>query len=89
MVVENNKQFLQPDSNNNYSQYKEWINGVNSTGKQIEPDTVSDERVKKFITNSVDGDDILRKIMMLNFVSNGIIDKSLADIYILKRMIKG
>lgn len=90
MVVENNKQFLQPDSNNNnYSQYKEWINGVNSTGKQIEPDMISDERVKKFITNSVDGDDILRKIMMLNFVSNGIIDKSLADIYILKRMIKG
>ncbi len=89
MVTENNKQFLQPDSNNNYSQYKEWVNGVNSTGKQIEPDAVSDERVKKFITNSVDGDDILRKIMMLNFVSNGIIDKGLADIYILKRMIKG
>ena len=78
--------YLQPDS---YSQYKGWLNQVNSTGKQIEPDMVSDERVKKFITNSVDGDDILRKIMMLNFVSNGIIDKSLADIYILKRMIRG
>lgn len=88
MVTENS--FLQPDSksNNKYSKYKEWLNNINSTGKQIESDTVSDERVKRFIVDSVGNDDILRKIMMLNFISDGIIDKSLADIYILKRMVQ-
>lgn len=89
MVTENS--FLQPDSKSNnskYSKYKEWLNNINSTGKQIESDTVSDERVKRFIVDSVGNDDILRKIMMLNFVSDGIIPKSLADIYILKRMVQ-
>lgn len=77
--------YLQPDS---YSQYKGWLNQVNSTGEQVNFNAESDERVKKFITTSVDSDDILRKVMMLGFVTNGIIDKSLADIYILKRMVR-
>ena len=85
MVSTENRQFLVPESR---QEYKDWLSKTNSTGNAITPDTVSDERVKKFLIDSVDGDDILRKILMLNFVSNHLIDKNLADIYILKRMVK-
>lgn len=70
-----------------YQNYKSWLTGINSTGNQPEFNAESDARVKKFVVDSVGGDDILRKIMMLNFISDGIIDKSLADIYIMKRLV--
>ena len=70
-----------------YQNYKTWLTGLNSTGNQPEFNAESDARVKKFVVDSVGGDDILRKMMMLNFISDGIIDKSLADIYIMKRLV--
>lgn len=75
-----------------YKQYRSWLEGINSTGNQLEqtPEMVtSDARVKKFVVDSVGGDDILRKVMMLNFVTDNIIDKGLADIYIMKRLVNG
>lgn len=73
----------------NYQTYKSWLQGINSTGNQPEFNAESDARVKKFVTTTIGGDDILRKMMMLNFVANGIIDSSLADIYIMKKLING
>ena len=72
-----------------YQNYKTWLTGLNSTGEQPQFNAESDARVKKFFVDSVGGDDILRKMMMLNFVTDGIIDKSLADIYIMKRLVNG
>lgn len=70
-----------------YQNYKTWLTGVNSKGEQPQFNAESDARVKKFVVDSVGGDDILRKMVMLNFVTDGIIDKSLADIYIMKRLV--
>lgn len=70
-----------------YQNYKTWLTGVNSKGEQPQFNAESDARIKKFVVDSVGGDDILRKMMMLNFISDNIIDKSLADIYIMKRLV--
>lgn len=70
-----------------YQNYKTWLTGLNSTGEQPQFNAESDARVKKFVVDSVGGDDILRKMMMLNFITDGIIDKSLADIYIMKKLV--
>ena len=72
-----------------YKEYRSWLQGINSTGEQPQFNAESDERVKNFVTTTIGGDDILRKMMMLNFVTDGIIDKSLADIYIMKKLING
>ena len=68
-----------------YQNYKTWLTGLNSKGEQ--PQFNAESRVKKFVVDSVGGDDILRKMMMLNFITDGIIDKSLADIYIMKKLV--
>ena len=70
-----------------YQNYKTWLTGLNSKGEQPQFNAESDARVKKFVVDSVGGDDILRKIMMLNFVTDGIIDKSLADVYIMRKLV--
>ena len=70
-----------------YQNYQTWLTGINSTGNQPQFNAESDARIKKYVVDSVGGDDILRKAMMLSFVGNGIIDKSLADVYIMKRLI--
>lgn len=72
---------------NDYKQYRSWLEGINSKGEQPQFNAESDARVKKFVVDSVGGDDILRKIMMLNFIKDNIIDKSLADIYIMKKLV--
>lgn len=72
-----------------YQNYKTWLTGLNSKGEQPQFNAESDARVKKFVVDSVGGDDILRKMMMLNFVTDNIIDKGLADIYIMKRLVNG
>ena len=72
-----------------YQNYKTWLTGLNSNGEQPQFNAESDARVKKFVVDSVGGDDILRKMMMLNFVTDNIIDKGLADIYIMKRLVNG
>ena len=91
MVVDN-KPFLASNatlSNNDYKGYRNWLNGVNSSGNQPNFDAESDLRIKKFTVDTFGGDDTIRKMLMLNFVSNGIIDKNLADIYILKGLQRG
>lgn len=70
-----------------YQNYKTWLTGLNSKGEQPQFNAESDARVKKFVVDSVGGDDILRKMMMLSFVSDNIIDKGLADIYIMKKLV--
>lgn len=72
-----------------YQNYKTWLTGLNSKGEQPQFNAESDARVKKFVVDSVGGDDILRKVMMLNFVTDNIIDKGLADLYIMKRLVNG
>ena len=70
-----------------YQNYKTWLTGLNSKGEQLQFNAESDARVKKFVVDSVGGDDILRKMMMLNFVTDNIIDKGLADIYIMRKLV--
>lgn len=70
-----------------YQNYKTWLTGLNSKGEQPQFNAESDARVKKFVIDSVGGDDILRKMMMLNFVTDNIIDKGLADIYIMRKLV--
>ena len=70
-----------------YQNYKAWLTGLNSKGEQPQFNAESDARVKKFVVDSVGGDDILRKMMMLNFVTDNIIDKGLADIYIMRKLV--
>ncbi len=72
-----------------YQNYKSWLTGLNSKGEQPQFNAESDARVKKFVVDSVGGDDVLRKMMMLNFIKDNIIDKSLADIYIMKHLVNG
>lgn len=72
-----------------YQNYKSWLTGLNSKGEQPQFNAESDARVKKFVVDSVGGDDILRKMMMLNFIKDNILDKSLADIYIMKHLVNG
>lgn len=70
-----------------YQNYKTWLTGLNSKGEQPQFNAESDARVKKFVVDSVGGDDILRKMMMLSFVTDNIIGKGLADIYIMKKLV--
>ena len=72
----------------NYQTYKSWLQGINSTGNKPEFNAESDAKVKKFVTTTIGGDDILRKMMMLNFVTDGIIDKEIANLYALRRLVK-
>ena len=88
----NNEPFLKPEGKpmeQNYGDYKKWLSGVNATGQQPEFDTASDLRIKKYVVDTFGNDDTLRKMLMLSFVGNGIIDKNLADIYILTRLKSG
>ena len=71
---------------NNYNDYKSWLGNINSTGRQPEFNAASDLRIKKYVYDTFGNDDTMRKMLMLNFVSNGIIDKNIADIYILKKL---
>jgi hypothetical protein len=70
-----------------YNDYKEklpeWQNGSKFT-----PNAESDARCKKFLVDSVNNDDILRKMMMLKLVSEGIVDSNIADIYILRKLMR-
>lgn len=88
-MVVGNEPFLKPESHQDYKSYKNWLNGINSTGQQPQFDAASDMRIKKYVVDTFGNDDSLRKMLMLNFVSNGIIDKSLADIYIMKKLVRG
>lgn len=87
-MVENS--FLRPDRPPmQYDEYKEWSNKVNSTGKQPEFDAVSDARVKRYLINTVESDNILKKMIGLGLLNDGIIDKNLAELYFLKEIING
>lgn len=82
--------FLKPDrAPMDYGQYKEWSNDVNSKGKQPTFDAVSDARLKRYVVDTISSDNILKKMIGLNFISNGIIDKNLAELYFLKEIING
>lgn len=75
---------------NDYKQYRTWLEGVNSTGNQLEqtPEmAASDARVKKFVTDTYSSDPILRKMIGLKFLTDGVIDESLAQIWFLKQML--
>ena len=75
---------------NDYKQYRSWLQGINSTGNQLEqtPEMVtSDARVKKFITDTYSSDPILRKMIGLKFLADNVIDDSLAQIWFLKQML--
>ena len=77
----NEKPFL------NFGEYKEklpeWQNG-----SKFEPNVESDMKCKKFLADSVNGDDILRKMLMLNLVSEGVIPDNIAQLYIMRRLFK-
>ena len=72
----------------NFQDYKTKLNEINSTGNQPQFNAESDGRVKKFLVDSVGSDDILRKVMLLNLVTEGAIPKDIADIWILKKLQK-
>ena len=94
MVVNNEGPFLkqtdsQTDNQKDYKGYKTWLNGINATGQQPQFDAASDLRIKKYVVDTFGNDDSLRKMLMLNFVGNGIIDKDLAQVYIMKKLVRG
>lgn len=71
-----------------YKEYKSWLTGLNSTGNQPpEFNAESDARVKKFVVDSYSSDSILRKMIGLKFLADGVIDDSLAQIWFLKQML--
>lgn len=75
---------------NDYKQYRSWLQGINSTGNQLEqtPEMVtSDARVKKFVTDTYSSDPILRKMIGLKFLTDNVIDENLAQIWFLKQML--
>lgn len=73
---------------NDYKQYRSWLEGLNSTGNQPpEFNAESDARVKKFVVDSYSSDPILRKMIGLKFLADGVIDDSLAQIWFLKQML--
>lgn len=71
----------------NYQNYKSWLQGINSTGNQPEFHSESDARVKKFVVDSYSSDPILRKMIGLKFLTDGVIDENLAKIWFLKQML--
>lgn len=72
---------------NDYKQYRSWLQGINSTGNQPEFNAESDMRVKKFVVDTYSSDPILRKMIGLKFLADGVIDDSLAQIWFLKQML--
>lgn len=68
-----------------YSEYKEKLK---EWSKPCET-TESDLRCKKFLVNAVDSDSILKKILMLNLVTEGAIPPELASLYVLKKVVQG
>ena len=72
---------------NDYKQYRSWLQGINSTGNQPEFNAESDARIKKFVTDTYSSDPILRKMIGLKFLTDNVIDDSLAKIWFLKQML--
>lgn len=72
---------------NDYKQYKTWLTGINSTGTQPTFNAESDARVKKFVVDSYSSDPILRKMIGLKFLTDGVIDENLAQIWFLKQIL--
>lgn len=70
-----------------YKEYRSWLQGINSTGEQPQFNAESDARVKKFVIDSYSSDPILRKMIGLKFLTDGVIDDSLAQIYFLKQIL--
>ena len=70
-----------------YKQYRSWLQGINSTGNQPEFNAESDARIKKFVTDTYSSDPILRKMIGLKFLADGVIDENLAQIWFLKQML--
>lgn len=81
------------DNRQSWLNYKEQLNNWNSQGNQppaqTEEQIQSDKRVKGYITNAVESDDILRKIIGLSLINNGMIDEGLGKIYFLKQLVRG
>lgn len=72
---------------NDYQNYKIWLTGLNSKGEQPQFNAESDARVKKFVTDTYSSDPILRKMIGLKFLTDNVIDDSLAQIWFLKEML--
>ena len=72
---------------NDYKQYRSWLQGINSTGNEPEFNAESDARIKKFVTDTYSSDSVLRKMIGLKFLTDHVIDDSLAKIWFLKQML--
>ena len=70
-----------------YQNYKTWLTGLNATEEQPQFNAASDMRVKKFVTDTYSSDPILRKMIGLKFLTDNVIDDSLAKIWFLKEML--
>lgn len=65
-----------------YNKYKAWLDGMN---KDYEPDIASDMRVKEYL-RPMYRDDTIRQMIGLRMLEDGIIDKGLFDIMLLKNI---
>lgn len=76
-----------------YKEYKTWLQGMNSQGTQPAPMTdeqmASDMRIKGYITNAVESDNVLAKMIGMNIISNGYMDDALAQLYFMDRFTRG
>ena len=72
---------------NDYKQYRSWLTGLNAGSQPPEFNAESDARIKKFVTDTYSSDPILRKMIGLKFLTDNVIDDSLAKIWFLKQML--
>ena len=65
-----------------YNKYKTWLKGMNTDDTDYK---ASDMRVKNYLTQ-MNRDDTIRKMLGLRMLQDGIIDKGLFDIMLLKNI---
>lgn len=71
-----------------YNEYKNWLKDINKNNTD-NFNLQSDARVKYFINKAVSTDTTLSKMIGLSLLKNGIMNKNLANIYILGKLVRG
>lgn len=68
-----------------YNKYHAWLRGLNNDNSDTDQYKESDMRIKNYLSQ-MHRDDTIRKMLGLKMLEDGIIDKGLFDIMILKNL---
>lgn len=68
-----------------YNKYRAWLRGLNNDNNDTDQYKESDMRIKNYLSQ-MHRDDTIRKMLGLKMLEDGIIDKGLFDIMILKNL---